>query len=528
MSAAVIVAAALVLANGKIWTGDGFAKSVTVEGNRIVAVDEAPPAGAKVIDLRGRLAVPGFIDNHVHFSWGAAASAQVQLRDAATPEEFARRIGAHAAKLGKGKWVTGGEWDEQLWQPYRLPARQMVDALTPDNPVFVARLDGHMALANSVALRLAGITRDSKDPAGGTIVRDANGEPTGLLKDAAMSAVYAVLPPRSLDERVAAARAGLREAARFGVTSFCDMSDSEAFEDFRALQRLESEGALTARVYQFVPLAEYERLKNAGIARRFGGDRLRIGGLKGFADGSLGSSTAAFNEPFAGEPDNRGLVMEELSNGSMAKWVADADAHDLHVAIHAIGDRANAEVLSIFESRPGFRTRRFRIEHAQHLNPELIKRFAGGRIVASMQPYHAIDDGRWAEKKIGHERAKGTYAFRSLLDAGAVLTFGSDWTVAPLDPILGIYAAVTRRTLDGKNPNGWIPEQKITVEEALRCYTANNAWAMFAEKDLGRIAPGMLADIVVLSADLFTIPPEQIDKVKVDLTIFDGRILYER
>lgn len=525
---AVILAAALVLTNGKIWTGDGFAKSVTIEGDRITAVDAAPPPDARVIDLGGRLAVPGFIDNHVHFSWGAAALTQVRLRDAATPEEFARRIGAHAAKLGKGMWVTGGEWDEQLWQPYRLPTRHMIDAATPDNPVFVARLDGHMGLANSVALKLAGITRDSKDPVGGTIVRDANGEPTGLLKDAAMSAVYAVIPPRTLDERVAAARAGLREAARFGVTSFCDVSDSEAFDDFRAYQRLETEGALTARVYQFVPLSEYERLKNAGITRRFGGERLRIGGLKGFADGSLGSSTAAFYEPFEGEPENRGLVMEELSSGSMAKWVADADAHDLQVAIHAIGDRANAEVLSIFESRPDFRTRRFRIEHAQHLDPALIKRLAADRVVASMQPYHAIDDGRWAEKKIGRERAKGTYAFRSLLDAGAILTFGSDWTVAPLDPILGIYAAVTRRTLDGRNPNGWIPEQRITVEEALRCYTSNNAWAMFAEKEVGRIAPGMLADVVVLSDDLFTIAPEAIETVRVDMTIFDGKVIYER
>ena len=523
-----MLAATLILTNGKIWTGDGFAKSVTIEGNRIVAIDGAPADGANVIDLRGRLAVPGFIDNHVHFSWGAAAGTQVQLRDAATPEEFAKRIARHATKIGKGKWVTGGEWDEQLWHPYRLPARQMIDATTPDNPVFVARLDGHMALANSVALKLAGITRDSRDPVGGTIVRDASGEPTGLLKDAAMNAVSAVIPPRTLDERVAAAREGLREAARFGVTSFCDMSDSEAFEDFRALQRLESEGALTARVYQFVPLAEYERLKNAGIGKRFGSNRLRIGGLKGFADGSLGSSTAAFYEPFVGEPDNRGLVMEELSNGSMAKWVADADAHDLHVAIHAIGDRANAEVLSIFESRPALRDRRFRIEHAQHLDPELIRRFAKGRVVASMQPYHAIDDGRWAEKKIGPGRAKGTYAFRSLLDAGAVLTFGSDWTVAPLDPMLGIYAAVTRRTLDGRNPDGWIPEQKITVEEALRCYTSNNAWAMFAEKEIGRIAPGMLADIVVLSDDLFTIAPQKIENVRVDMTIFDGKLIYER
>ena len=531
MSAAVMLAATLVLTNGKIWTGDGFAKSVTIDGNRIVAIDaaiDAPASDARVIDLRGRLVVPGFIDNHVHFSWGAAALSRVQLRDAATPEEFARRIGAYAAKLGKGKWVTGGEWDEQIWSPYRLPTRQMIDAATPDNPVFVSRLDGHMALANGVALKLAGVTRDSKDPAGGTIVRDANGEPTGLLKDAAMSAVFAVIPPASLDERIAAARAGLREAARFGVTSFCDMSDSEAFEDFRAYQRLEREGALTARVYQFVPLSEYARLKNAAIEKRFGNERLRIGGLKGFADGSLGSSTAAFYEPFAGEPDNRGLVMEELSNGSMAKWIADGDAHDLHVAIHAIGDRANAEVLSILESRPDFRTRRFRIEHAQHLSPELIKRFAADRVVASMQPYHAIDDGRWAEKKIGHERAKGTYAFRSLLDAGAILTFGSDWTVAPINPLLGVYAAVTRRTLDGRNPKGWVPEQKITVEEALRCYTSNNAWAMFAENEVGRIAPGMLADVVVLSDDIFTIGPEKIEQVQVDMTIFDGKVIYER
>lgn len=523
-----VLAATLVLQNGKIWTGEAFAKSVTIEGNRIVAVDGPRPADARVIDLRGRLAVPGFIDNHVHFSWVGASLSRVQLRDAATPEEFARRIGAQAQKLGKGKWVTGGEWDEQLWQPYRLPTRQMIDAATADNPVFVARLDGHMALANSLALKLAGITRESNDPPGGTIVRDANGEPTGLLKDAAMSAVYAVIPPASPDERVAAARAGLREAARFGVTSFCDMSDSEAFEDFRAYQRLEREGALTARVYQFVPLAEYERLKNAGVEKRFGGERLRIGGLKGFADGSLGSSTAAFYQPFVGEPENRGLVMEELSSGAMAKWLSGADDAGLHVAIHAIGDRANAEVLALFESRPDFRTRRFRIEHAQHLNPELIKRFASSRVIASMQPYHAIDDGRWAEKKIGPERARHTYAFRSLLDAGAILTFGSDATVAPLNPLLGIYAAVTRRTLDGRNPKGWIAEQKITVEEALRCYTQNNAYAMFAENEVGRIAPGMLADIVVLSDDLFTIPPEKIEDVLVDVTIFDGRVIYER
>ena len=298
----------------------------------------------------------------------------------------------------------------------------------------------------------------------------------------------------------------------------------EAYDDFRAYQRLEREGALTARVSLFMPIGSYERLLRAGVEKRFGSERLRIGGLKGFADGSLGSATAAFREPFADE-HHCGLVMKEMSDGSMAKWVADADAHELQIAIHAIGDRANADVLSIFEARGDARARRFRIEHAQHLDPTLIERFARSGVIASMQPYHAIDDGRWAEKKIGSERAKSAYAFRSLLDAGALVTFGSDWTVAPLNPLAGIYAAVTRRTIDGKYPDGWIPEQKITVEEALRCYTASNAWAMFAEHELGRIAPGMLADIAVLSDDIFTIEPERIADVQVEMTIFDGRVL---
>ena len=528
-----LVVANLLLVNGKIWTGDPgkrFVDAVAVEGNRIVAVGSNQEVAAKAapgsqrVDLHGRLVVPGFIDNHVHFVDGGFELSRVQLRDAATPQEFARRIADFAKKTGKGVWITGGEWDEQLWKPYQLPTRQMIDAVTPDNPVFVTRLDGHMSLANSVALKLAGVTRDTPDPAGGTIVRDANGEPTGLLKDNAQSPVYAVIPNATTEERVAATRAGLGEAAKFGVTAFCDMSGGDAYDDLRAYQRLEKSGQLTARVYLFTPIRLYQRLVDASVEKSFGGDRLRIGGLKGFADGSLGSSTAWFSEPFVGEPDNRGLAMEPMTDGSMKKWVTDADAHNLQVAIHAIGDRANDEVLKIYESLP--RDRRFRIEHAQHLTPDLIKRFATDHVIASMQPYHAIDDGRWAENKIGHERAKWTYAFRSLLDAGATLTFGSDWTVAPLNPIAGIYAAVTRRTIDGKNPNGWFPEQKISVEEALRAYTVNNAYAMFRENEIGKIAPGMLADIVVLSDDLFTIAPERIENVKADMTIFDGQIIY--
>ena len=528
-----LIVANLLLVNGKVWTGDGrFVQAVAIEGNRIVAagtndaVAAAAPRDAKRIDLRGRLAVPGFIDNHVHFVDGGMQLSRVRLRDAATPEEFGRRIAEYARQAGRGKWVLGGEWDEQLWSPYRLPSREMIDAITPDNPVFVSRLDGHMALANSVALKLAGITRDSKDPQGGTIVRDKNGEPTGLLKDAAMDAVNVVIPPASVEDRVAATRAALKEAARFGVTAFCDMSSGvDAFQDLRAYQRLEKSGELTSRVYLFTPISEHERLATAAIERSFGSDRLRIGALKGFSDGSLGSSTAGFYEPFVGEPENRGLMMRSM-DGDMKKWVAAANANNLQIGIHAIGDRANDEVLSIFESVPDFRERRFRIEHAQHLNDKIIKRFAADRVIASMQPYHAIDDGRWAEKKIGHQRAMGTYAFRSLLDAGVTLTFGSDWTVAPLNPILGIYAAVTRRTIDGRNPNGWIPQQKISVEEALRAYTVSNAYAMFMENKIGRIAPGMLADIVVLSEDIFTIAPEKIEGVKVEMTIMDGVQIY--
>lgn len=459
---------------------------------------------------------------------GSLQLSRVQLRDARSSGEFTERIAAHAAKLGSGRWITGGSWDEQRWDPLELPTRHMVDASTADNPVFVTRLDVHMGLANSLALKLAGITRETPDPPGGTIVRDAKGEPTGLLKDAAMIAMNAVIPPPTLDERIDAIRAGLREAARLGVTSFCDMGMSlEAFDDFRAWQRVERAGELTARVSMYTPIGAYQRLKDAGIEKRFGSERLRIGGLKGFADGSLGSATAGMREPFTDEPHHCGLMMEPMTDGSMARWVADADAHELQLAIHAIGDRANAEVLDIYATRPSLRDRRFRVEHAQHLDPGLIRRFAESGVVAAMQPYHAIDDGRWAERKVGPLRARSTYAFRSLIDAGAHVTFGSDWPVAPLDPILGIYAAVTRRTLDGRYPDGWIPEQKVTIEQALRCYTTNNAWAMFAENEIGTIAPGHLADIAVLSDDLFSIDPAAIENVKVEMTVFDGRVVWD-
>jgi predicted amidohydrolase YtcJ len=455
------------------------------------------------------------------------------LRDANTPEEFAQRIRSFAAKLPAGRWITGGDWDHERWPEVNgkapLPTKELIDRVTPSTPVFVSRLDGHMALANSLALKLAGITNETRDPDGGLIVRDpTTGEPTGVLKDAAMSAVWKVIPDSTIAEKLAAAKAATEHAARLGVTSVQDVS---AGSDVGIYQTLLDRGELKTRIYAVAPLPAWERLARTGVRAHFGSEMLRIGGLKGFADGSLGSTTAFFYEPYQDAPTTRGLAGDEMfPEGAMLERVRQADRAGLQVMIHAIGDRANDQILSLFAQvvrENGARDRRFRIEHAQHLRRQDIPRFASEKVIASMQPYHAIDDGRWAEKRIGHERAKTTYGFRSLLDAGATLAFGTDWTVAPLDPMPSIYAAVTRRTLDGKNPDGWIPEQKITVEEAVRAYTVGSAYAEFKEGSKGTITAGKLADIVMLSQDLFRIEPREIEKVKVVLTIMDGRIVYQ-
>jgi predicted amidohydrolase YtcJ len=532
----------MILLNGKIWTVDEKqpeAEAVAVIGNRIAAVGTTKEIQkwvgpqTRVIDLNGKRVVPGFNDAHVHFLDGGAGLASVQLRDAASPEEFRRRIGEFAAKLPKGRpyrWLLNGNWDHENWKPASLPTRQLIDAVTPDNPVFINRLDGHMCLANSLALKLAGVTRDTKDPDGGSVVRDASGEPTGVLKDAAMSFVYKVIPDPTEDEMIEAIRAAMRYAAANGVTSVQDMSASP--EVFGVYQKLLSRGELTVRISGHQPLAQWEQLAGVGIRAGFGGDKLKIGGLKGFADGSLGSTTALFFEPYLDDPKTRGLPSDEMfPESKMLDRIVKADKAGLQVAIHAIGDKANKTILDFFaeaEKQNGPRDRRFRIEHAQHLRPEEIKRFGIQRVIASMQPYHAIDDGRWAENRIGPERAKGTYAFRSLLDAGAVLAFGSDWFVAPMEPLAGIYGAVTRRTLDGKRPNGWVPEQRITVAEAVKAFTLGSAYASFDEKVKGSVEVGKLADFAVLSADIFQINPVEIEQAKVVMTVFDGKVIYER
>ena len=529
----------LIIINATVHTMDAAqpaAQALAIIGNRIVAIGStneikslAGPS-TRVIDAHGRLVLPGFNDSHVHFMSGGFQLSSVDLRDANTPQEFAERIRDFAAKIPKGRWITGGDWDHERWPEAKLPAKELIDRYTPDIPVFVNRLDGHMALANSVALKLAGVTRETKDPDGGVIVRDPKtGEPTGVLKDAAQSFVWKVIPPATFEERLAAAKAATNHAASLGVTSVQDMS---AGPDVGVYQTLLDRGELKTRIYAVSPLPAWERLARAGVRAHFGSAMLRVGGLKGFADGSLGSTTALFFEPYLDAPDTHGIPGEEMfPEGGMLKRIHDADLAGLQVIIHAIGDRANDNILSIYErvqKENGDRDRRFRIEHAQHLRPQDIPRFARDKVIASMQPYHAIDDGRWAEKRIGPERAKTTYAFRSLLDSGATLAFGTDWTVAPLNPMLSIYAAATRRTLDGKHPNGWIPEQKISVEEAVRAYTIGSAYAEFQENEKGTIAPGKLADLVILAGDIFKIDPNEIEKVNVVMTIMDGRVMFSQ
>jgi hypothetical protein len=527
----------LVLVNGKVWTGDPerpWAEAVAVGGRTILAVGttaemrKLSPSATKLVDLGGALLLPGFIDSHTHFLAGGFALKSIQLHDAKSREEFVARIAAKARELGPGRWILDGNWDEEQFSPPELPRRDWIDAVTRDNPVCVSRIDLHSVLANAVALKLAGITKDTPAPPGGEIVKDpATGEPTGLLKDTAADLVTALVPEPSFAQKIEAAEASLRHAAEHGVTSVNEMADASSFEVFQELAR---RGRLTARVHVYIPVTEVDALARLRMKSPPGDDHLRLAGLKGFVDGSLGSATANFFEPYTDEPGTSGLLHGQMfPEGVMEKRILEADRAGLQVAIHAIGDRANALVLDIFEraaAANGPRDRRWRVEHAQHIRPADIARFGRLGAVASVQPYHLIDDGRWAERKIGPERVKTTYAFESLRRAGATLAFGSDWTVAPLDPVLGIYAAVTRRTLDGKNPGGWVAGEKVTVEEAVRAYTVNGAWTQFAESVKGTIAPGKLADLVVLDRDIFAIPPEEIGGAKVRLTVMDGKIVY--
>ncbi len=521
---------------GRVWTGDSaspWAEAVAIHGDSIVAVGDSSTVArwvtsrTTILAPEGGFVAPGFMDDHIHLRWGGDQLASVDLRDAASPEEFTRRIRAFAATLQPGEWITGGNWDHEKWPGTPLPDRSWIDSVTPRNPVFVHRLDGHMGLANSLALSAAKLDRRMREIAGGTIVRRPDGELTGVFKDEAMGPVGAAIPEPSASQLDSSLARAMRHAASLGVVGAASVSTSWA--DIAALERARSRDGLTLRISNYIPLAAWRSMADSVSARGPGDDWIRTAGVKGFVDGSLGSTTALMYQPYRDAPGTRGLFV--TPEDSLRQWIGAADSAGLQVVVHAIGDRANALLLDIFDSvakAHGPRDRRFRIEHAQHLRAQEIPRFAQLGVIPSMQPYHAADDGRWAWKRIGPELIRGTYAFRSLLDRGARLACGSDWTVAPLDPLVGIQAAVTRQTLDGMNPEGWVPEEKITVEEALRCYTVSNAYGMFAEARRGLLRAGYLADLVVLDRDLTRIPPTRIQTARVVATLVGGTIVFRR
>ncbi len=529
--------ATLIITNAGIYTVDKErpkADAVAVIRDRIVAVGSNAEIDlwrgpeTKVIDARGKLVLPGFNDAHVHFISGGAQLDEVTLTDAANAQEFARRIATQVKKTAKGEWILGGRWDETKWPKPELPTKELVDPVTGDTPIFVERYDGHQSLANSAAMKLAGVNAKTADVPGGVIVRDASGNPTGIFKDAAQALINKAIPPMSHERRMRAARRALVHVASLGVTSVQHMNPE--FADVAVYSELAEKGELTTRMYAVPMETSWQDQAKIGIRHSWGSTYLRVGAVKGYADGSLGSRTAYMFEPFADEPANRGLLSDEMHpESAMRGRLIQADAAGLQLRIHAIGDRAISMILDIFsdiETEHSYHDQRFTIEHAQHMAEKDFARFSKLHVIASMQPYHAIDDGRWAEKRLGHDRARFSYAWRSFLDHGVTLAFGTDWPVAPLNPLLGLYAAVTRATLDGKNPDGWIPEEKITLPEAVEAYTLGSAFAEFQEYEKGSITPGKLADLVILSDNIFDLKPEAIRNVKVETTIVGGKLVY--
>lgn len=528
-----------IITNARVYTVDAdhaAGEAVAILGDRIVAVGTSAEVDAwrndrtKVIDAHGHLLLPGFNDAHVHFVPGGMQLDSINLREAATPEAFRDTIAARVKKTAKGEWITGGDWDEQKWNPADLPTKELIDAVSPNTPIFVTRYDGHISLANSYALKLAGITAKTKAPEGGEIVRDKNGNPTGVLKDAGQGLVTKVIPDLTHEQRLRAAQRALAHAASLGVTSVQDMNPEYA--DIAVYSELAEEGELTTRIYAAPMLEGWNDFAKIGVRRAWGSPYLRFGAMKTYADGSLGATTAYFFEPYTDAPNSRGLLSDELHPISQERErLIKADAAHLQICAHAIGDEAISTMLDLFSdvvkaNGPG--ERRWRIEHSQHLAAKDFQRYADLGVIASVQPYHAIDDGRFAEKRIGPDRILRTYAFRTFLDYHVRLAFGTDWTVAPLAPVWTIYAAVTRATLDGKNPNGWVPAQKLTVAEAVEAYTMGSAYAEFQDTVKGSITPGKFADIVLLSDDIFKIQPAAIKDVQVEMTMVGGKITYRR
>ncbi|MBI4466723.1 MAG: amidohydrolase [Acidobacteria bacterium] len=555
----------LALFNTRVWTGQAdqpLAEAVAIRGNRIIRVGSNQEVNklvaegyTRILDLRGRLVLPGFIDNHTHFASAGRLLLGLNLLDVNDPETFRGRVREAAGRLPAGSWLVGGDWGayaqwakDSTGQPAAaeakefLPTKELIDPVTGDHPALISRFDGGVYLANSLALQAAGITRETPNPEGGEIGRDTAGEPTGLLRGAAAKLVQDISPAPSHEQRKAEALRALEEARRSGVTSIHDnVADFDQLEMFRELQK---ENLLTVRVWARMWLSEWERVRDyirlyriPAATGGWGDQYIRLGGLKAWVDGIMGNSTALFSEPYSNQPDNRGRLRDVMfPEGNLHHLIKEADLAGFTITVHAIGDAANRILLDtyaqVFSENPG-RDRRFRVVHAQVVQPDDFSRFGKLGLIAEVQPYHCIDDMRWMEERIGRERARGAYAFRSLIEGGAKLSFGSDWpgtnaSYYPINPLLGIYAAVTRQTLTSQPPGGWFPAQRVTMEEALRLFTLANAYATFEENIKGSIKEGKLADLVVLDRDILARPPAELLETQVLYTIFDGRIVYEK
>ena len=521
--------------NGRIYTNDAsdpWAEAMLVRGEEIIAVggDEVVGAlaekGTKVVDLEKHFVMPGFNDAHVHLGGAGEDWLAVRLFGATTVAELQKRVAAAVAGHKEGEWITGSGWDHTLWPEKKFPNRQQLDEVSPKNPVILTHVSGHVAVANSRALQLAGITSNTANPSGGEIEKDSNGEPTGMLKEgSAMHLVEAKIPVLSDEQRRRGIELALADVAKNGVTS---VQDNSAWEDFLAFRALKSDGKLTVRVTEWLPFpAPLEKLEQM---RREGGTTdpwLRTGALKMVTDGALGSRTAAMLAPYSDDAKTSGIMTIEPEK--LIALAIERDKAGFQLNFHAIGDLANRVCLDAFEAAAkanGPRDRRDRIEHAQVVAPADFSRFARLAVIASMQPSHETTDMRWAEQRVGPARAKGAYAWATMQKYGVRLAFGTDYDVEPISPFRGLYACVTRELPDGGPQGGWEPQEKISLTDCIRAYTSGSAYGEFMEGKKGELKEGEFADFIVLSNDLTAISPREYTLTKVLRTVVGGRTVY--
>ena len=529
----------IVYLHGRIYTNDPaqpWAEAMAIRDDKIRCVGRldrillecgGSDPSAETVQLKGKFVMPGFNDAHVHLGSAGADMLSVRLNGAATIEELQKRLAAAVAQHKEGDWITGSGWDHTLWPDKKFPNKQELDAVAAKNPVFLVHISGHVAVANSLALKHAEIFKDTPSPPGGVIERDADGDATGMLEeDSAMKLVTDRIPDLKLDQRRRGIEMVLADVAKNGVTSAQDFSD---WADFQVYQQLKVEGKLTLRITEWLPFLS--SLNELMDRRAQGGTTdpwLKVGALKAFADGALGSRTAALLAPYSDDPSTSGILTNDPDK--LRAMAIERDKLGFQLNFHAIGDRANRVALDVFEAvakANGPRERRDRIEHAQVIAPEDIPRFAKLKVIASMQPSHETTDMRWAEDRLGPERAKGAYAWASLLKSGARLAFGTDYPVEPISPMRGLYACVTRELPGGGPKDGWEPQEKISLEDCIRAYTSGAAYAQFEEGKKGELKDGEYADFIILSADLTKIPPSEYVQTKVLRTVVGGRTVYE-